>query len=103
MTRRFEPALDMDTILHQSGRIKRVVCKTCVDVLVDDLKEGSPENERTIAAKAVAAHLEFSHGMVVIYGKCEDKTCPAMHMNAYHPEDMTPKQREAFEGLRNKT
>lgn len=95
----FPPFLDV--LRHANDRIRRVVCRECIQVLVDDLPTGSTENERLAACKGVAAHVELFHDMVSFYGRCPNRACEEVHLAMFREQDLTPRQWQELKRIKN--
>jgi hypothetical protein len=92
----FNPNTDLKADLGAGGVTAKVTCLACC-MVVFDVPEKSTDSVRIREGKALAAHLELSHGMVSFYGRCNDKTCTKFHLKAFEKGKVPP----GVEGLRN--
>ena len=79
----FDASRDLRTEYRGSTRVgKTVTCIPCGE-LVFDLPDDPSVGERRAEGLRLAAHLEFTHDMVVRLGKCSDAGCHLIHIEAF--------------------
>ena len=81
--RPFDASKDLKTEYRGESKLgKKVTCLPCGEV-VFELPEEPTVRQREEEGLRLAAHLEFSHDMVVRRGRCSDPSCEIFHVEAF--------------------
>jgi hypothetical protein len=79
----FDAAKDLKTEYRGSTTLgKRVTCLPC-GLVIFELPDQPTLAEREAEGLRFAAHLEFTHDMVVHRGACADADCDIIHIDAF--------------------
>jgi len=80
----FDASRDLRTEYRGTTKAgKTVTCVPCGEI-VFDLPDNPTVSQRHAEGVRLAAHLEFTHDMVVRRGKCADAACDLIHVEAFH-------------------
>ena len=80
----FDASKDLKTEYRGTSKLgKTVTCVRCGEI-VFELPDSPTVSERQAQGLRLAAHLEFTHDMVVRHGRCADANCDIIHVEAFH-------------------